>query len=386
MDLNRKNLKKLIFLISFGVILFLTIQNLSVVFEGIQKIISIFLPLIIGFTLAFILNVPMKFLEEKLLGWFSRKNFKIWQKIRRPVCLLLTIAFIIGLILILLFIIVPGLQTSFNDFLAKLPAYLSNTQDWLDNTLQKINKSYSGLVDYKLDWDNINSSILKFAGNTSINFLNYGLGFTTSLVGWIYNLVLGLFLAIYMLLQKEKVCTQLKKLLFAYLPEDKAQWMVNLARTSNNTFFHFITGQLTEAVILGCLCFLSMTIFGFPYAPLISVIIAITALIPMIGAFIGVTFGTLLILMVKPIQALYFIIFFVILQQFEGNVIYPRVVGNSVGLNGLWVLAAITVGAGLFGVVGILLSVPTCSVLYGLLKHSVLDRLQIKKIPPEKYR
>ncbi len=385
MDLNRKSLRKLVFLISFGVILFLTLQNLSVVFAGLKVGFTILLPIIIGFSLAFILNVPLKFLEEKLLGWFSRKNFKVWKKIRRPVCLLLTLIFVIGLIWILLFIIGPGLQSSFNELLNKLPAYLNNTQDWINSIIQKLNKSSSNLIDYQLNWEKLNESILKFAGNVSLNFISYTVNFTSSVFAWIYNTILGLFLAIYMLIQKEKVSVQFKKLLFAYLPEAKAQWLVDLGKMSNRTFFRFITGQLTEAVILGCLCFLGMTIFSFPYAPLISVMVAVTALIPMIGAFIGVTFGVFLILMVQPIQALYFVIFFLVLQQFEGNVIYPRVVGNSVGLNGLWVLAAITVGGGFFGVMGILLSVPTCSVLYSLLRTSALARLRTKKIPPEKY-
>ena len=215
--------------------------------------------------------------------------------------------------------------------------------------------------------------------NTTIST---AIGITSSVVSLIFNLVLALAFALYLLAQKETLTRQAKKVVQAIFSSKRAQQITELAHMTNRAFSNFVTGQLTEALILGCLCFLGMLIFRLPYAGVISVIIGFTALIPIFGAFIGVAIGALLILLVNPIQALWFILFIIVLQQIESNVIYPRVVGKSVGLPGIWVLAAVTLGGNAFGLLGMLFAVPLCSVLYAVARRVVHRRLAQKGLAP----
>ena len=200
----------------------------------------------------------------------------------------------------------------------------------------------------------------------------------SSVIGIVINLLIGIVFAIYLLLQKEKILIQTKRILNAYLSNDKVNKITDIAKLSNKVFSNFIGGQLTEAIILGLLCFLGMVILKIPYATIISVIITITALIPMVGALIGTGIGALFILVTQPFKTITFIIFIIILQQIEGNFIYPKVVGKTVGLPGIWVIVAITIGASLWGLIGMIISVPITSIIYSLINNNVNKRLKYK--------
>ena len=234
---------------------------------------------------------------------------------------------------------------------------------------------------FTLDLERLYTAVLNFLTSYGQTLMDTTIGVTTSIFSAAVNFVLALVFSLYVLAQKETLSRQVTKTMRALLPEKKAAWLMDLAALTNKTFSNFITGQLTEAVILGSLCFVGMVLFKMPYASVVSVLIGFTALIPIFGAFIGIIIGAFLILLISPVKAFWFVIFILVLQQIEGNLIYPRVVGKSVGLPGIWVLAAVTVGGNAFGLVGMLLSVPVCSVLYALLRQLVHGRLEKKGLP-----
>lgn len=383
MELNSKTMRKIIFLIVIAILLFLGLQNFSVVMKSIGILLGLLMPLLLGFCIAFILNVLMKIIEERLFAPLNKKNYKIWNSCRRPLCLILTISIVIAVILILLFLLIPELKKTFDIMLNNLPLYLKQIQTWLEDMVSSLDISADTLAAMQIDWKELEDSIRSFSKNVSSHFLTTTFDVTASIFSGLVNFILGVAFSIYILLQKEKLGKQIKKTLYAFLPEEKADIVVSIGVLSNKTFSRFVSGQFLEAIIIGVLCFIGMQIFSMPYASMISVLVGFTALIPMVGAFIGTAIGAFLILMVDPMKAFWFIIFIIVLQQFEGNVIYPRVVGSSVGLSGLWVLFAIMIGGSAFGIVGMLISVPVCSVLYCLLRTSVAQRLDDKGITIE---
>ena len=208
------------------------------------------------------------------------------------------------------------------------------------------------------------------------------MGAAMSILGGLLTAVLAAVFSVYILLQKEKLGAQCKKLLYAFLPQERAGQALSIAALSSRTFASFLSGQCLEAVILGCLFFIAMSVLRFPYALMISVLVGFTALIPLFGAFIGCAVGAFMILIIDPMRALWFVILFLVLQQIEGNLIYPKVVGGSVGLPSIWVLVAVTIGGSTMGIAGMLLFIPLCSVLYALLRRTVYERLQKKEVPP----
>ncbi|MEG0109815.1 MAG: AI-2E family transporter, partial [Oscillospiraceae bacterium] len=230
-----------------------------------------------------------------------------------------------------------------------------------------------------IPWQDLSKTIFDFIKNGATGLLGGTVTMLSGIFNGVFNMVVAFIFALYILLNKEKLKSQLKRILQAYLPEKRTATVLEIARFSSNTFAHFISGQCIEACILGSLCWLGMLLFRFPYAPMVGALVGITALIPIIGAFVGTVVGGFMIFMIDPIQALWFVIFLLVLQQIEGNVIYPRVVGSSVGLPAMWVLAAVTVGGGLFGVVGMLFAVPTFSIVYTLLRRNVNKRLVEKQ-------
>ncbi|HIZ56943.1 MAG TPA: AI-2E family transporter, partial [Firmicutes bacterium] len=261
-------------------------------------------------------------------------------------------------------------------------------QGWIQELLLTLGLSADtlSLSNIQIDWAKLAESVSDFLQYGSTNLFHTTVGITTSIFSGFFNLILGSVFSIYLLLQKERLCLQAKKLLFAYLPEQRVHTILRIGSLSNKTFSGFVTGQVVEAAIIGILCFIGMKIFSMPYASMISCLVGLTALIPIFGAFIGTAIGAFLILMDNPMQAVWFILFIIILQQVEGNLIYPKVVGKSVGLPGIWVLTAITIGGSTFGIAGMLFSVPLCSVLYCMLKESVAKRLKNKKITVQEMR
>ena len=329
-------------------------------------------PFILGSCLAFIINVPMRFFEKRV--------FRKLKKGKRALSLIAAIVCIVGVIILVSGLIIPELVDTIFRLSNNIPGYVKEIQDFLQR--YSINKPmvHKYVDQISFDWDKISGDLIAFLQDSATNMLNSTVSVISDAVQVVVSFALGFVFSINALLQKEKLSTQVKKVLFAFLPERVAKYIVRVGRLSNNAFSSFLSGQCLEAVILGCLIFASMKLLNLPYAVLIAVFIAVMSLIPIIGGFVGCWVGVLLILMVDWKQAIIFIIMFVVVQQFEGNVIYPHVVGNSVGLPAIWVLVAVTVGGNIAGIVGMIFSIPFCSVLYQLLSEIVNGRIKKKKV------
>ena len=380
MELNSKNIKKLLLIITFTVLLYLGLTNFSKVANIVKSAIGIVSPFILGLCIAFIVGMLLNFLEDKWDRVFKKNKSKILYKLKRPICICISFAIIIGAIFILIFMIVPEVGRTVTEVSKNIPNYIERLEHWWNQMSKELENIYVTLPEIDIDWKQVGATIADFLTRGSKSIFSTTVGITTSIFGGIFSFIVGFIFSIYILFQKENLSRQIKKILYAYLKEDTVKSILSIAKMAGVTFSKFVTGQLTEAIIIGLLCFIGMKIFSIPYATMISTLIGFTALIPLVGAFIGTAFGAVMILMVDPVKALWFIVFIIILQQLEGNIIYPRIVGKSVGLPGLWVLVAITVGGSLLGIFGMLLSVPICSVLYALLRQSVNNRLSKKSI------
>lgn len=373
-----KNKKTIIELIIFTVVIIFAFVNIEALWSFITYIIKIFMPFIIGVMIAFVLNVLLNVVENKLFKKLNEKNGKVWKKIKRPTSLITTFIIIIALIAFILGLLIPQLQNTATIFTENFDSYKKESIKILD----KIGIDDKDIKVLNKNIEKIKGEVTSYVGDNKQEIVQTTFGVASSVVGTITSLVLGIVFAIYILLKKEDLARQSRKVLKAYFPEKKEKRIREIANLSNKTFGNFISGQCLEALIIGVLCFIGMFILQIPYASTISVLVGFTALIPVFGAFIGTVIGAFLILMVDPTKAIIFIIFILILQQLEGNLIYPKVVGKSVGLPGIWVMVAVTVGASIAGVLGMLLSVPICSVLYSILKTDVNNRIDQKNKQP----
>lgn len=373
-----KNKKTIIELIIFTVVIIFAFVNIEALWSFITYIIKIFMPFIIGVMIAFVLNVLLNVVENKLFKKLNEKNGKVWKKIKRPTSLITTFIIIIALIAFILGLLIPQLQNTATIFTENFDSYKKESIKILD----KIGIDDKDIKVLNKNIEKIKEEVTSYVGDNKQEIVQTTFGVASSVVGTITSLVLGIVFAIYILAKKEDLARQSKKMLKAYFPEKKEKRIREIANLSNKTFGNFISGQCLEALIIGVLCFIGMFILQIPYASTISVLVGFTALIPVFGAFIGTVIGAFLILMVDPTKAIIFIIFILILQQLEGNLIYPKVVGKSVGLPGIWVMVAVTVGASIAGVLGMLLSVPICSVLYSILKTDVNNRIDQKNKQP----
>lgn len=373
-----KNKKAIIELIIFTVVIIFAFVNIEALWSFITYIIKIFMPFIIGVMIAFVLNVLLNVVENKLFKKLNEKNGKVWKKIKRPTSLITTFIIIIALIAFILGLLIPQLQNTATIFTENFDSYKKESIKILD----KIGIDDKDIKVLNKNIEKIKGEVTSYVGDNKQEIVQTTFGVASSVVGTITSLVLGIVFAIYILLKKEDLARQSRKVLKAYFPEKKEKRIREIANLSNKTFGNFISGQCLEALIIGVLCFIGMFILQIPYASTISVLVGFTALIPVFGAFIGTVIGAFLILMVDPTKAIIFIIFILILQQLEGNLIYPKVVGKSVGLPGIWVMVAVTVGASIAGVLGMLLSVPICSVLYSILKTDVNNRIDQKNKQP----
>lgn len=381
MELNKNNMKKILQIITFTVILCALLINFSQVIKWAGLVFRVCYPFILGGAIAFCLNLPMRFFEEKLFGEEQSRGKKA-KTLARPVSLLLTLLCLIGVIALVIGVVVPSLRDTFESIGMAMKAFLPKAQIWLEEVFA----GKDVIVDYissirldNLDWSKWISTIKDFAVSGAGSVLSYTMSATMVVVNSIVTFVIAFIFSIYILSQKERLGRQFTKLLKALCKENAVERTLHICRLSHVTFSKFITGQCVEALILGTMFFVAMVIFRFPYALLVGIVIAFTALIPIVGAFIGCFIGAFLILMVNPMQALAFVVMFLILQQIEGNLIYPHVVGNSVGLPSIWVLFAATVGGSLMGIVGMIIFIPIISVLYSLLRDWVNVRLERKK-------
>ena len=386
MDLNKENMKKIIILIVVAILVFTGVQNINIVIDVIVSISRLLFPFIFGSCVAFVLNVPMKAIEKHLFGHYTGKHTKFMNKIKRPVSFVLTLVFVLGIISLIVVFISPQLADTIVSIINQIPRSINEVQRWINQMMDEYSWLAEQFGDVRIDWSAISSTAIDFLRNSVGHIFSSTIGITVSIVNGAVTFVLGVIFAVYILFQKEKLSVHVKKLFYAYLKEKHADRIIEVMKMANKTFSRFLAGQCCEAVILGTLFFITLSIFRMPYALLICVVFVALSLLRIVGAFIGCFIGALLILLISPIKALIFVAIFLVLQQIEGNLIYPRVVGGSIGLPAIWVLVAVTVGGSVFGIAGMLIFIPLTSVLYALLREWMNERIKEKKIPKEKYQ
>lgn len=383
MNLDKETIRKIRGLIVFTIVVLMIIWNYEVFFTLLGHGVEVILPFLIGGAIAFILNVPMHFIEEKLFGDAKLKKKKLVQKIARPVSLVLTILFVFGIILLVVFIVAPELANTISGLGKTIQDVVPKLQAWAEDIFRNNREIVEWIQSIEFNWDKMLSGVIDFFKVGAGSMLDSTFAVAKSIVSGVTTFVIAFIFACYILLQKEKLNVQARKVGYAFIPRDWVEIMIAISSIAYKTFSNFLTGQCVEAIILGAMFFVTMLLFQMPYALLVGVLIAFTALIPIFGAFIGCAIGVLLILMVNPMQAVGFIVLFLVLQQIEGNLIYPHVVGSSVGLPSIWVLVAVSLGGSLMGVVGMLVFIPASSVVYTLFRGIVHRRLERRGIKVE---
>lgn len=369
----KKEILKLIFFTISLIFVFIYIKPIWIFLVGVLKLI---MPFILGIIMAFVLNVLVNFLEKKCFN-----KSKISYKSKHNISIIMSLGLVISFLTFICILIIPQVKNTTDIFINNLPKYQENVKEILEKI--GVNQEIrANIIDKTRVFSDKATIYLK--DNTD-QVVEGALGVASNVVTSLVNITIGIVFAIYLLVEKDKLLRQLNKVLSAYLPEKKVYKIRNIASLSNKTFANFVSGQVMEAAIIGVLCLIGMLVLRIPYAASVSILVGFTALIPVFGAFIGTIVGAFLIFMISPVKALVFIIFILILQQFEGNLIYPKVVGKSVNLPSIWVLVAVTIGASLSGVIGMLISVPIVSIFYSILTTNVNDRLALKnKVVPKK--
>ena len=378
-DPSKISVKKIRELIVFTAFLVAALWKLDVMLDVLKEIWSIIFPFVLGGVIAFVINVPMSFLEKKIFTKVKKEN-KAVGKLARPISLLLTIVLVAGVIALVMFGVIPQLTRTMGTLVMSISDFIPQMQSWIrefshnNQEIMKLVDQVQFHPDQAIKWG------ISFLGNGAGNMMNTTVSAVGSIVSGVATFFIAFSFSCYILFQKEKLHLQIRKVFFAFLPKEKAKALLQVCSLTYRTFANFLTGQCLEAIILGCMFCVTLSILRMPYALLIGVLIAFTALVPIFGAFIGCAVGSFLIFMVSPKQAILFIIVFLVLQQMEGNLIYPHVVGESVGLPSIWVLAAVTIGGNLMGIVGMLVFIPLLSVLYTIFREFVYLRLKERHI------
>ena len=381
MEWNRQTVKSLLLVVCGGVAFYCGRQHLGVVAGAVAWLLGILSPFVLGGAIAFVLNVPMRAIERHLFP-----NRRRLTRLRRPLALVLTLVALTGVLTLAFCVIGPGIKDAVMSIAAQVPDAFDRLYQRLLGLEQDLPQIKDLVGDLAIDWKSLSQKALSLAQSWGGSLISSGGGLMVGVVSGVSTFVIGLIFSFYILLQKEKLARQGRQVLYGLLPLKEADRALEVLRLAERTFSNFLSGQCVEACILGTLFVIAMTIFRMPYALLVGVLIALTALIPIVGAFIGCAVGALLIAITDPWKALAFIILFLVLQQIEGNLIYPHVVGSSVGLPSIWVLAAVTLGGKLMGVGGMLFFIPLCSVLYALFRDFVKGRLAEKKVAARKWR
>lgn len=381
-EVNKKFLSRIFWGICGCIVLYWLLHDTDRVNAVKNTLSNVFSPFAIGAVLAFILNVPMRFLENT--PFKKVKN----ALLRRTLAVVLTFIFLLLVLTLVIWLLVPQLVNTLNSLVPALVDFASRVEVMLKNWLNE-NPAVLEWLNANTDFETVNwSSLVKDAlsgfGTVASSVLGSAVSAIGSIFSGAFNAVISLVFCIYCLFQKETLARQGRKFLYAYFRENVADGVIGILRLTNSTFSNFLSGQCIEVCILGALFAIAMAIFRMPYIPLISVVIAVTAFIPIVGAWAGCILGAFLILVQDPMLAVWFVVMFLVIQQIENNMIYPRVVGTSVGLSGMWVLVAVAVGGELMGVVGMFLMIPITSVLYTLFKDFVNNRLEKSMVNPEK--
>jgi predicted PurR-regulated permease PerM len=376
--MEKLKIKNILIIITYTVVLFMVLNHYSAVTNTVGAWFGIITPFIYGLGIAYVLNIPYQFFKDRVFKAFEKKggNSNRWIN---PLALASTYVSVLVAVFLIVWFIIPQLGSSVNLLVQNIPYYIASLETLLNKQIDYFNLGNLLGSQTSDTWTNLLQKAATMLSSLLQGVINYILGLTSS----IYNWLIGFIFSIYMLIGKESLLNALKRVMKAFLP---MKWMDSIMKVSgrtNHIFNSFIKGSLIDSIVVGVLCFLGMSIFGIPYALLVSVIQGITNIIPVFGPLIGAIPSTFIILMDDPVKALIFAIFIIVLQQVDGNIIQPRIVGNAIGLPGIWVLFAIVVGSGLFGIVGLIIGVPTAAVLYAILKESVNNRLEKKESSEE---
>ena len=380
---EKKVLRNGMILLVFAAVLVLVLMRFDQVWGAVLTVVGTVAPVFYGIVLAYILNVFVHFFEDVAFKPLRNVKSKLWKKVRRPLAVALAYLLVALVLVSIIAFIIPGLIESMgilaDTVQQTVPGYVTSAMDWLNEFAQENDLTFIQDFLRNFNWSNVLSS----ASAVLRDFLSSLVGVTINVASGVFAAVMGFIFSVYMLMGKEKLLRGVKSTLLAFLPRPTAQKIGQIATLTNRMFFNFIRGQLLECVILGSLCYVGMSILQLDYALLISSVVTLGALIPILGAYIGAAVGVLILLLVHPIDALIFLIFLLILQQVEGNMIYPRVVGSSIGLPPLWTLFAVVFWGGVLGIPGILFGTPATAVIYQLLRTSVRSRLRQRNIDPK---
>lgn len=364
-------------LLAFAIVLVWALWNYNASLHLLGGLYNILLPFIIGACMAFIVNVLMTKLE---VYWRRYLKHSVVSRFERPVCLLLSLVLIIGFFAFFVLTIVPELHASMKLLVKMLPPALAKLDAYLQQKAQELAFSPDELAFVQAQAKEIYHTLLNYLQNNKRLLLEQTVSATASLLEVLTNCVIGFVAAVYCLLEKHRLVRNFKRVLFAFCSKERAAYVLHVLQTSEQIFRGFVSGQLVVALLLGVMYFVSMTLFGFPYATVISLMVAVLSLIPILGTFISALIGCFLILVAAPEKIWYFIILYFVLQRVEGDLLYPKIVGKAVGLSELWVLAAVTIGASLGGIAGMIICVPLFSVLYALLAEKVKRLLEEKNL------
>ena len=367
----RKNWHRMLSLLIIVVLVYWAVNNIVTIQNFTNAMTSAFQPFIVGGTLAFILNQPVKIIEKWLVKW--KKEYKKWF---RPIAIVISFIFVVLVLFFIIFLVIPDLQQTITSFIEVVPNQISNFINWFTNFIDNNPEIVQFVQDLNIDLNSVQQNLINYVQTFATNTLGNILDFVTTTISSVVTVFIAIVFAFFLLTNKEKITRQLKKVVYSIWSLKWANYIVNVGKKANEIFSNFVGGEIIEAFILGGLVYIGMVIFSFPFSLSVSVITGTLALIPIYGAIIGGVIGFVLISVINFTQAIWFIIFIVVVQQIEGNIIYPRVVGNSVGLPGIWVMVSVTVGGSFFGLVGMLVSVPLISVVYSLISATVNYRLE----------
>ncbi|MCI9063973.1 MAG: AI-2E family transporter [Clostridia bacterium] len=383
MNYNKKDIINVCKIVAFGIILYWALQNLGLLYGGFKTICSILAPFIWGGAIAFVVNIPMTIFENKVFI-SKKKKKKKEEKIssgKRIISIIISLAIIIVILVGVVFLIIPELVNVISNLVQyHIPNLFVEIRDLTNQAIVEYPQVTDILTNFQTNLESINSEIIKELTTFGTSLVTSSFGVISSAISMIFKAVIAIIFAVYMLMSKEKLTKQLRRMTYAYCDEKRADKICHIASLSRESFYNFITGQLVECIILGSLCAIGMLILRIPYSATVGTLVALTAFIPIVGAMIGAVIAVILILPISLQKAVIFVIFFVILQQIENNVIYPKVVGSRVGVPGMLVLLAVTIGGTLGGAVGMIICLPVTSVLYTLLRASMDKRLQEKGI------
>ena len=381
MELNKKNVRTILLIIVFTVLLFSAVQNIGAILGFVVDVWGVFASVIAGLAIAFVLNVPLKLFEDKLFYALREHRNSTVRRLLRPVSIVCSLLITLGVLIVLLLIVLPQLVDAVAAVISRMPGYINDLIVWLDDLLAPLDFSVSAMLD-GVDWNaafnNISNTLSEGIDgiiNTAGSALGTAANVGTTIINGAIDVIFSVIIAVYVLAQKERIGRFIRRCMSAFLPRRIDLGIERICTMAAETFSNFISGQLMDSFILGLLCCIGMNIFRFPYANIIGVVVGVTSLVPLVGSFVGIVIGAMLTLTVDPLKALLFIVFVLCLQQVEGNLIYPKVVGKAVGLPGVIVLSAVLVGTNIAGIIGGLCAVPISAILYTLLREAVNNRI-----------